>query len=312
MTLLIWGVNHRMAWMIGDNRYYNAKNKFDNAKKVFEIQATNGHGLIGYSGAGAKVLPNGALFEISNWLENLFDGQNFTLEEALGKIREAAIKRRFGPMSRSVHQFAFAGYHDGKPLSLLMTSRPQKGKAAVTRFSARTRKLQLHMVEEEYDPVLSSPTLGHTSSGRLGSGARYVSDRDVLFAARVVKGRRDDWEAARRLNAYLARIVSDVSEQEGNREVGPESLFAVRWASGGGYHSWTPRSSPRADGLILPGIMSGWKHSVFFGLMSETLAQQIRSRKPVNIEAVSKAVEAAAVEFTDQINKVTRKPSDSF
>jgi hypothetical protein len=314
VTLLIWGVNHRMAWMVGDNRYYlNANNKYNHAKKIFEVQATNAHGLIGYSGVGARVRPDGSLFELSGWLENLFDGQKFTLEQAIGRIRGAAIERRFGEMSGAVHSFAFAGYHDGQPKIIMLMSRPKRGRAHVTQFHGSTGQVGLHLVDDDYKPIVVGPSLGSMTGGRLGSGSRFVTDRDVLYANRVVNSRKNDQQAARRLNAYLARLVAEVSRQEGNHTVGPECLFAVRFAASGGFHEWTPRSSHHGREAFLPGILSGIKMSEFVKIWRETFVEAMkREQRPYTAETMRMAMEAGSNEFVDRINKVKAEPSDKF
>ncbi|MBW8638948.1 hypothetical protein K1W69_17260 [Hoeflea sp. WL0058] len=321
MTLLIWGVNHRMAWMAGDNRYYLSPNrKFDSAKKVFAIEAANARGLIGYAGVGARVQPDNSLLEVSSWLENLFDGHGFTLEQALEKIRDAAIKRKFGALSGFSHSFAFAGYHEGKPLSVVLMSKPESGAVAVTEFHPQSGNTQTYKVEEDYKPISSSPANGQTVGGRLGSGARFVTNRDILLAARIMNTRKVDWQAARRVQAYLARMIVETSRKEGNRTVGPECFFAVRYARSGGFHGWNPKNSPNNTNGILPGIsMGGWKNTVFHGLLFDTLmkpmleaGEKLFSDKAEDKEAIRKRNEDAAKEFTDRINKVIRKPSDDF
>lgn len=321
MTLLIWGVNHRMAWMAADNRYcFGSTRKFDSAVKVFEIVATNARGLIGFSGVGARMQPDGSMLEVSSWLENLFDGGEFALEQALGRIRDAAIKRKFGALSGFAHSFAFAGYHENKPLSVVLMSKPQSGTATVTAFHPQTGNTQVHKIDEDYKPINLSPPIRATVGGRLGSGARFVTNREILLAGRIMKSRKVDWQAARRVQAYLSRIIVEVSKKEGNRTVGPECFFAVRYAESGGFHRWNSPDSPNNKGGILPGIgMGGWKNTVLHGLLMDTLAKpmleagaKLFSDKAEDKEAIRKRHEDAAKEFNDRIKKIKRRPSDDF
>ena len=92
MTLVVAVNSPDTMWLMADRRLtYAGRAPRDDARKITLLDTEDGCAILGYAGLGAT----SAGTEPSDWMARVLRGRNFTLEQSLATLADAA-KRELG------------------------------------------------------------------------------------------------------------------------------------------------------------------------------------------------------------------------
>ena len=256
MTLILAVLGRETIWLMADRRLTSKRNPpRDDARKIMDLETTDGIALLGYAGLGATARGT----EPADWMSAVLRGRPLPIEQSLGVLADA-MKRQLprhilhipGPAAPA-HYVLAPAFVNGKSTlySIDLALTPDR-----KRFAFR-------YVRHVNNPTPKSPPVT-PHFGLTGSGALYLASNlgwmpDLRHLVRASDRRR---LSPQTVADHLATINYQTHLQTSDNSVGPTCI--VIWRNrkegayrGGGAHSSYTGITRDSSTPSLPTIGSG-------------------------------------------------------
>jgi hypothetical protein len=279
MTLVLAALGEESIWLLADRRLSRAgKALRDDARKITQLETSDGVGLCGYAGLGATT--HGT--EPADWVSAVLRGCRLTMEHALGTI-SAAMRTEFPRHIRGLpgHHFivpTFIG-DEARLYSIeLAAAAGHNFRWRYTRWASRwlspTRPL--------------SPRIGLGGTGR-DYLSKQPTDRGdwkdwTRHLLRLVKAHDKQKISARAVADHLATISHRVHREIADNSVGPSCIVSWRYRKGGVYkggggHQFYTETTRAPDNSSIPVNATGMDVAALTRIIVPHMMKQLEAMR---------------------------------